>query len=76
MVNLPVFTGKDISGFTEGFGWFLRITRQTHASGRVKSDLLLQCCKSKYLGKQANQIVAKAATFPEVLLALERHYPS
>ena len=52
------------------------MTGQTHASRRVKCDLLLQCCKTKYLEKQVKQIVAKSATFAEVLVALERQYPS
>ena len=47
VVNLPEFTGKDLSEFAENFGRFLRLTGQTHASGRVKCDLLLQCCKTK-----------------------------
>ena len=75
-VNLPEFTGKDLSEFAENFGRFLRMTGQTHASGRVKCDLLLQCCKTKYLGKQVKQIVTKSATFAEVPVALERPYPS
>ena len=76
MVNLPEFTGKNLSRFAENFGRFLRMTGQTHASGRVKCDLLLQCCKTKYLEKQVKQIATKSATFPEVLVALERQYPS
>ena len=76
VVNLPWFTGKDLSGFAENFGRFLRMTGQTHASGRVKCDLLLQWCKTKYLEKQVKQIVTKSATFAEVLVALERQYPS
>ena len=76
VVNLPEFTGKDLSGFAENFGRFLRMTGQTHASGRVKCDLLLQCCKTKYLKKQVKQIVTKPATFAVVLVALERQYPS
>ena len=76
MVNLPEFTGKDLSGFAENFGRFLRMTGQTHASGRVKCDLLLQCCKTKYLETQVKRIVTKSATFAEVLVALERQYPS
>ena len=52
VVNLPEFTGKDVSEFAENFGRFLRLTGQTHASGRVKCNLLLQCCKTKYLEKQ------------------------
>ena len=47
VVNLPEFTGKDLSEFAENFGRFLRMTGRTHASGRVKCDLLLQCCKTK-----------------------------
>ena len=49
VVILPEFTGKDLSEFAENFGRFLRMTGQTRASGRVKCDLLLQCCKTKYL---------------------------
>ena len=52
------------------------MTDQTHASGRVKCDLLLQCCKTKYLEKQVKQIVTKSATFAHVLVALERQYPT
>ena len=40
VVKLPEFTGKDLSGFAKNFGRFLRMTGQTHASGRVKCDLL------------------------------------
>ena len=76
VVILPGFTGKDPSEFTENFGWFLRMTGQTHASGRVKCDLLLQCCKTTYLEKQVKQIVTKSATFAGVLVALERQYPT
>ena len=76
VVNLPEFTGKDLSEFAEKFGRFLRLTGQTHASGRVKCDLLLQCCKTKYLEKQVKQIVTKSATFANVLVALERQYPA
>ena len=59
--NLPDFTGKDLCGFAENFGRFPRMTGQTHASGRVKCDLLLQCCKTKYPEKQVKQIVTKSA---------------
>ena len=52
------------------------MTGKTRASGRVKCDLLLQCCKTKYLEKQVKQIVTKSATFADVLVALERQYPS
>ena len=76
VVNLHEFTGKDLSKFAEIFGRFLRLTGQTHASGRVKCDLLLQCCKTKYLEKQVKQIVTKSATFADVLVALERQYPT
>ena len=60
VVNLPEFTGKDLSEFAENFGRFLRLTGETHASGRVKWDLLLQCCKTKYLEKQVGQIVTNS----------------
>ena len=76
VVNLPECTGKDLSEFAENLGRFLRMTGQTHASGRVKCDLLLQCCKTKYLEKQVKQIVTKSATFADVLVALERQYPT
>ena len=76
VLNLPEFTGKDLSEFAENFGRFLRMTGQTHASARVKCDLLLQCCKTKYLKKQVKQIVTKSATFADVLVALERQYPT
>ena len=76
VVNLPEFTGKDLSEFAENVGRFLRMTSQTHASGRVKCDLLLQCCKTKYLEKQVKQIVTKSTTFADVLVALERQYPT
>ena len=76
VVNLPEFTGKDLSEFAVNFSRFLRMTRQTRASGRVKCDLLLQCCKTKYLEKQVRQIVTNSSAFADVLLALERQYPS
>ena len=50
VVNLPEFTGKDLSGFAENFGRFLRMTGQTHASGRVKCDLLLQSHETHHWG--------------------------
>ena len=49
---------------------------KTYASGRVKCDLLLQCCKTKYLEKQLKQIMTKFATLADVLVALERQYLS
>ena len=76
VVNLPEFTGKDLSQFAENFGRFLRLTGQTHGSGRVKCDLLLQCCETKYLEKQVRQIVTNSATFADVLVASERQYPT
>ena len=75
VLNLPKFTRKHLSEFAETFGRFLRIG-QTHASGRVKCRLLLQCCKTKYLEKRVKQIVTKSTTFADVLVALERQYPS
>ena len=76
VVNLPEFTGNDLSEFAENAGRFLRMTGQTCASGRVKCDLLLQCCKTKYPEKQVKQIVMRLATFADVLVALERKYPT
>ena len=76
VVNLPEFTGKDLSKFADIFGRCLRMTGQTHASGRVKCDLLPQCCKTKYLENQVKQIITKSATFADVLVALERQYPT
>ena len=76
LVNLPEFTGKDLSEFAENFGRFLQMTAHTHASGRVKCDLLLQCCKTRYMEKQVKQIVTQSATFANVLVALERQYPT
>ena len=76
LVNLREFTGKDLSEFAENCGRFLRMTSQTRASGRGKCELLLQCCKTKYPGKQIKQIVTKSATFADVLVALERKYPT
>ena len=69
VVNLAEFTGKDLSKFADNFVRFLRMTSQTHASGRVKCDLLLHCCKTKYLQKQVKQIVTESATFADVLVA-------
>ena len=76
VVNLPEFTGKDLSEFAEYFGKLLRMTGETHASGRDKCDLILQCCKTKYLEKQVKQIVTRSATFADVLVALERQDPT
>ena len=76
MMNLPEFTGEDLNEFAENFGRSLRLTGQVHASGRVKCDPLLQCCITKYLEKQVRQIVTNSATFADVLVALERQYPT
>ena len=76
VVKLPEFMGRDVSEFAENFGPLVRMTGQTRASGRVKCDLLLQCCKTKYPEKQVKQIVTKSATFADVLVALEGSYPS
>ena len=76
VVNLREFTGKDVSEFAENFGRFLRLTGGTHASGRIKCDLLLQCCKTKYLEKQVRPMVTNSATFADVLVALESRYPT
>ena len=73
VVNLREFTSKDLSEFAENVGRFLQMTGQTRAIGRVRCDLLLQCCKTKYLDRQ---IVTKSATFADVLVALERQYPT
>ena len=76
VVNLPELTGKDLSEFAENVRRFLRLTGQTNASRQVKCDLLLQCCKTKYLEKQVKQIMTKSATFADVLVALERQCPT
>ena len=75
-LNLREITGKDLSEFAENLGRYLRMTGQTRASGRVKCDLLRQCCKPKYLEKQVRRILTKSATFADVLIALERQYPT
>ena len=61
VVNFPEFTGKDLSEFAGNFARFLGLTGQTHASGRVKCDLLLQYCKTKYLEKQVKPWVVVGA---------------
>ena len=76
VLNLPEFTGKDLSEFAESFGRFLRMTGQTHASGWVNSDQLMQCWRTNYLEKQVKRIMTKSATFAEVLVALGRQYSS
>ena len=52
------------------------MTGQARASGPVMCDLLLQCCKTKYLDKQVKEIATKSATFADMLVALERQYPT
>ena len=74
-MNLPVFRVKDLREFADSFGRFLQTTAQTHVSGRVKWDLRLRGCKTKYLEKQVKQIMTKSDTFDEVLVALEWQYP-
>ena len=76
VLNLPEFSQNNLSEFAESFGRFLRMTGQTHATGRVTCALLLQCCRTKYREKQLEQIVTKSATFVDLLIALERQYPS
>ena len=76
MVPLPETTGKDLSKFIENFEQFLRMTVRTRASSRVKCDLLLQCCKTKYLVKHVKKIMIKSASFADVLVALEMQYPT
>ena len=76
MANLPEFKRKDLSELWEGFGPFLRISCQTHTGEMVKCELLLQHCNTRYLQKQVKQVVAKSATFADVLVALKRQYPS
>ena len=75
VVNLPDFTGKDLSEFAERFGGFLRMTGHSNAGGRVKCDLLLQCFHTKYLVTQVKLIVTRSATFGDVLVVLGRQYP-
>ena len=76
VVKLPDFTVKDLSKFAGNFGRFVGMTGQTRARRRVKCDVLLQCCKTRYLEKQVKQFVTKSATFADVLVALERQYPA
>ena len=54
----------------------LRMTGQTNVIVRVKCDLLPQCCKTKYRDKQVKQIVTNPAMHADMLVALERQYPS
>ena len=59
-MNLPEFTGKELRGLADSLGRFVRMTRMTHASGRVKCDLLLKCCKSTL----ADVLVAQRIQYP------------
>ena len=68
--------GKDLSDFATEFARFLRLTGQTKAIGRVKCDLLMSCCRTKFLIKQVGQIIHRARSFAKVLIELERQYPS
>ena len=45
VVNLLEFTGKDLSGFAENFGRFLRMTGQTNARGR--SNAICSCSAAR-----------------------------
>ena len=72
VVNLPEFTRNNLNEFAEGFPRLSRMTGQTHASGRVKCLLLMQCCKTNYLEKQVKQITTKSKTFADVLMGLDR----
>ena len=51
LMNLPKFSGKNLSESAERFDEFLRMSGQTHAGGRMKYNVLLHCCKTKYLDK-------------------------
>ena len=42
----------------------------------MKCDLLLHCCKTKFLEKQVKQIMTMSATFTNVLVTLETQYSS
>ena len=42
----------------------------------MKSDLFLQCCKTKYLENQVQHVVTRSATFAYMLVVFERQYPS
>ena len=53
VVNLSEFMWQDLSEVAKSFGRLLRMTARTYSSGRVKCDLLLQCCKKGYLEKRA-----------------------
>ena len=75
-VSPPEFTGKDLSDFAQEFARFLRLTGQTKASGRVRCDLLMSCCRTKFLTKEVGQIIHRARSFAEVLIELECQYPS
>ena len=42
----------------------------------MNCDVLLQCFKTNYLEKEIKQIVTKSPTFADLLVAIERQYPS
>ena len=75
VVNLPDFTGKDLSEFPENFGPFLRMTGRTRASGRLKGDLLLQCCKTK-VGRYLRELRMPPLTMQEEGLTKGTSCPS
>ena len=74
--HLPEFTGKDLQECAERLSQFLRMTSRIHASGRMKCDPFLQCCKTKYFDRKVNKIMTKSTTFAELLVAVERPYTS
>ena len=45
VVNLPEFTGKDLSEFAEDFGWFLRMTGKSMLVG--ESSLICSCSAAR-----------------------------
>ena len=53
VVNLPEFTGKDVSEFADKLGRFLRMTGQTHASG--ESSVICSCSASRPSSREAGQ---------------------
>ena len=75
-MNLFEFKRKDISRFAESFGSFLGMRDQTHANVRLNCELVFQRCMTTYLEKQVKQIVTISGTFGNVLVPLQRQYPS
>ena len=60
----------------ESFSPVLRMTGQPQDTGRVKCDLLLQCCKPKYLEKRVKRMVMKSSPFADWRVDVRRQYPS